>query len=48
VYWYGIDDFRRIERCVAHCAQRLPTLVDSPALPPTWRESGSQHPEQAA
>ncbi|MGN2246307.1 acetylglutamate kinase [Frateuria sp. GZRR35] len=33
VYWYGIDDFRLIERCVAHCAHRLPTLAD--ALPLT-------------
>ena len=31
VYWYGIDDFRQIERCVAHCAQRMPTLVDGAA-----------------
>ena len=28
VFWYGIDDFDTIARCVAHCAQRLPTLVD--------------------
>ena len=32
VYWYGIDDFGRIERCVAHCAQRVPTLVDAAPL----------------
>ncbi len=32
VYWYGIDDFRQIERCVAHCAQRVPTLVDAAPL----------------
>jgi acetylglutamate kinase len=32
VYWYGIDDFRLIERCVAHCAQRQPTLVDPAPL----------------
>jgi acetylglutamate kinase len=32
VYWYGIDDFRMIERCVAHCAQRMPTLVDAAPL----------------
>lgn len=28
VFWYGIDDFDTIARCVAHCAQRQPTLVD--------------------
>jgi len=29
VFWYGLgDDFRTIERCVAHCVQRAPTLVD--------------------
>jgi acetylglutamate kinase len=28
VFWYGIDDFDTIASCVAHCAQRLPTLVD--------------------
>jgi len=28
VFWYGIDDFDTISRCVAHCAQRQPTLVD--------------------
>jgi acetylglutamate kinase len=28
VFWYGLDgDFSRIARCVAHCAQRAPTLV---------------------
>jgi acetylglutamate kinase len=32
VYWYGIEDFRLIERCVAHCAQRVPTLGDSAPL----------------
>src|SRR3569623_1876527 len=32
VYWYGIDDFRLIERCVAHCAQRVPTLLDAVPL----------------
>jgi acetylglutamate kinase len=31
VYWYGIDDFRLIERCVGHCAQRTPTLLDHEA-----------------
>lgn len=29
-FWYGLDnDFGVIERCVAHCAQREPTLVDA-------------------
>ncbi|HET6553106.1 MAG TPA: acetylglutamate kinase [Dyella sp.] len=28
VFWYGIEDFDTIARCVAHCAQRQPTLVD--------------------
>jgi len=28
VFWYGIDGFDTIAGCVAHCAQRLPTLVD--------------------
>jgi acetylglutamate kinase len=28
VFWYGLDDFATIERCVAHCATRQPTLMD--------------------
>ncbi len=28
VFWYGIDDLGTISRCVAHCAQRQPTLMD--------------------
>ena len=28
VYWYGMDGFDTIARCVAHCATRQPTLVD--------------------
>ncbi|WP_240669180.1 acetylglutamate kinase [Dyella sp. M7H15-1] len=28
VFWYGLHDFDTIERCVAHCAVRQPTLVD--------------------
>jgi bifunctional N-acetylglutamate synthase/kinase len=28
VFWYGIHDFDTIARCVAHCAQRQPTLTD--------------------
>ena len=28
VFWYGIEDFGDIERCVAHCRTRLPTLKD--------------------
>jgi acetylglutamate kinase len=29
-YWYGLADFGTIERCVAHCAARPPTLLDAP------------------
>lgn len=28
VFWCGLDGFDTIERCVAHCATRKPTLVD--------------------
>jgi acetylglutamate kinase len=28
VFWYGIEDMHTISRCVAHCAQRQPTLKD--------------------
>jgi acetylglutamate kinase len=28
VFWYGIGELGTISRCVAHCAQRQPTLVD--------------------
>ncbi|MEO6798378.1 MAG: acetylglutamate kinase [Rhodanobacter sp.] len=28
VFWYGIEDLDTISRCVAHCAQRQPTLRD--------------------
>lgn len=29
VFWYGLGaDFETIARCVAHCAQRKPTLID--------------------
>ncbi|MHB1058322.1 MAG: acetylglutamate kinase [Rhodanobacter sp.] len=28
VFWYGIDDLGTISHCVAHCAQRQPTLTD--------------------
>jgi bifunctional N-acetylglutamate synthase/kinase len=28
VFWYGLNDFETISRCVAHCAVRQPTLVD--------------------
>ena len=28
VFWYGIEGFDTIARCVAHCAARQPTLVD--------------------
>lgn len=27
VFWYGIEDFAEIERCVAHCRTRAPTLI---------------------
>ena len=27
VFWYGLDGFEQIQRCVAHCAARVPTLV---------------------
>jgi len=27
VFWYGLDGFEQIQRCVAHCATRPPTLV---------------------
>ncbi|HET7358863.1 MAG TPA: acetylglutamate kinase [Rhodanobacteraceae bacterium] len=30
VYWYGIDDFDTVARCVAHCAARPPTLLEQP------------------
>jgi acetylglutamate kinase len=28
VFWYGLDDFDTIARCVDHCAARQPTLID--------------------
>lgn len=28
VFWYGLDGFDTIARCVAHCAVRQPTLMD--------------------
>ena len=28
VFWYGLDGFPAIERAVAHCARREPTLED--------------------
>ena len=28
VYWYGLDSFADIERCVTHCGAREPTLQD--------------------
>jgi acetylglutamate kinase len=28
VFWYGLDDFDEIARCVSHCATRTPTLMD--------------------
>ena len=29
VFWYGLDGFDEIARCVAHCAERIPTLEDA-------------------
>ncbi|MEO6518505.1 MAG: acetylglutamate kinase [Pseudoxanthomonas sp.] len=29
VFWYGIEAFSDIERCVAHCRTRMPTLIES-------------------
>jgi len=28
VFWYGLDGFETIARCVEHCAVRQPTLID--------------------
>jgi acetylglutamate kinase len=28
VFWYGLEDFADLERCVAHCRTRVPTLLD--------------------
>jgi acetylglutamate kinase len=28
VFWYGVGGFAEIERCVAHCRERVPTLAD--------------------
>ena len=28
VFWYGLDGFDQIERCVEHCRTRVPTLYD--------------------
>ena len=30
VFWYGLQDFADIERCVEHCRTRPPTLIDAP------------------
>jgi bifunctional N-acetylglutamate synthase/kinase len=29
VFWYGLEDFDEIERCVEHCRELPPTLVDA-------------------
>ena len=29
VFWYGLESFAEIEQAVAHCAARVPTLVDA-------------------
>ena len=34
VFWYGLEGFEEIARCVAHCATRAPTMV-APADPST-------------
>jgi acetylglutamate kinase len=34
VYWYGVRDFADIERCVAHCRERPPT-VEEPSVTAT-------------
>jgi len=39
VFWYGIDDFKRIQRCVDHCSLRIPTLSDTSLPTP-----GHTHP----
>jgi acetylglutamate kinase len=31
VFWYGLNDYDAIARCVAHCAQRQPTLQERAA-----------------
>ncbi|HEU4773744.1 MAG TPA: acetylglutamate kinase [Lysobacter sp.] len=31
VFWFGLDGFDEIARCVAHCAGRAPTLLDPEA-----------------
>ncbi|HYG05038.1 MAG TPA: acetylglutamate kinase [Stenotrophomonas sp.] len=28
VFWYGLESFEQVQRCVAHCATRTPTLRD--------------------
>ncbi len=39
VYWYGIQDFADIERCVAHCRDRVPTLSDTLETGPAVTEA---------
>ncbi len=41
VYWYGIDDYATIERCVAHCAARVPTLTDALVAQPAAITTGA-------
>lgn len=33
VFWCGLTDFSQIEKCVAHCAVRLTTLIDTETKP---------------
>ncbi|MFP7721841.1 acetylglutamate kinase [Lysobacter sp. A3-1-A15] len=30
-FWIGLDDFDAIARCVAHCRDRVPTLLETPS-----------------
>jgi len=34
VFWYGINDFTEIARCVEHCGARPATLLDQPSREP--------------
>lgn len=33
VFWYGLDDLVEVGRCVAHCANRAPTLLEPLSAP---------------
>jgi acetylglutamate kinase len=32
-FWYGLEGFAEIEKAVAHCAVRMPTLADRARVP---------------